>query len=209
MAWQDLLDSEILPGKPPKSSIFFRLRDNLVAVAQRRVGAPVVQVPVTVVLTGSGNWAIPDGVTAWEETLVGAGGGYVPAGPNATATTTTYNAVVVSAGGGAQKPGGSTVGGAGGVATGGDLNINGEAGTPSASLTAGLMLGGRAAQWSFPPLNTALTVAAGYGAGASAAGGGGFCIKRRVRVGGFPTVAYSVGVGGAGGGAPGILIIRY
>lgn len=210
MAWQDILDAEIIPGKPPKSSIFFRLRDNLEAVAKRLTGAWIVQVPVTVYLTSGTVWNIPDGVTAWEEELVGGGGGSTAGG----ATTTTYDGLTVTAGGG-------TTGITGGTATNGDLNLTGFPGLNGAGSSGGIdfvsALGGDGpfglgqggryfASAAAPPTGNAN--ATGYGAGRSRCGAGAGAKKRRVRVPGQDSVTYAIGAAGTGG-APGILIIRY
>lgn len=209
-AWTDIPDASLEPGKPARSVDALALRDNPVAITERATGAPIVQVPVTVYLTAGTSWPIPDGVTAWEETLIGGGGGST-AGGN---TTTTYDGLTVTAGGG-------TTGLAGGTATNGDLNLPGFPGLDSAGSSGGIDFvtamggdgpfglgqGGRYfAAGATPP--TGNQDATGYGAGRSRMGGGAGAIKRRVRVPGAVSVTYAIGAAGTGG-APGLLIIRY
>ena len=216
MAWQDLLDAEIIPGKPPKSSIFFRLRDNLIGAITRAAGGRWVAVPQNVyILSGTGSFAIPPEINSFEVIAQGGGagvsGGTIVAGG---ATSFTYNGVTITGGG---APAGGTAG-AGGAASGGELNFTGQR---------GIVVGG-GSSWSkggdapmgfgfggFPGRSPGTQ----FGAGASyqgpdvAGGAGGQSRRRYVVAAGVTTAAYSVGAGGVGtntaNGAPGVIIIRY
>ena len=67
MAYIEIPDSDLLPGKPVTPSLFRRLRDNIDA------GLDLMAVNMEV-LTGAGNWSPPAGVRTLKVTLIGGGG---------------------------------------------------------------------------------------------------------------------------------------
>ena len=193
------------------------LYNNPIEIAQRGVGAPVVQVPKReyLVVPGPFSWTWPDGVTAARFILIGPGGIQAGATPP-TNTTLVYGATTVTAGAGSSAPAGTQV--AGGVATGGDLNL------PGQNVRSGNPEGGHS------PLGYGYGAdfgrnATGYGAGGKlvligttyTGSGGAYAEKRLEKDPGIPAVTLQVGSAGAPiGGAPtvysntgGLIIIEY
>ena len=213
MAFDPLTLTDLGADQIVTEATMLALYNNPVEIAQRGVGAPVVQVPQKVYITGntSGVWNIPDGVTAFNVSIVGHGGQYLSA---STASSVTYDGVTISATGGSGNSGvGNT---AGGVGSGGDLNLQGQRG-----YTNNMEAFGGAPPLGFGQpgvVNTAsggITFAStGYGAGVPGVnlgnlthgGGGGFTTKRFTRVPGLDTVAYTVA---SPGSIPALIIIEY
>lgn len=208
MTWQPILDSEINPGKPPKSSLFYRLRDNLVAAMAREAGAPAPAPPIKLLITSGTSWSWPDDVAVANATLVG-GGGEANSSNNGSATTLTYNSVTTTA------PGGNANGTAGSVATNADWYIVGAAARGGRGGMTPLGFGD-------PGLES--SVAAEYNAGGFGAGGGHVsdgggsgtvAHVRLIREPGLDTVAFVIGAGGSGGGSgagngsPGCILLEY
>lgn len=105
--WTEIADAAVAQSKPVTDVLLTALRDNPKGIAERAPGAPVVRIAQPEILTGSGTWTVPDGVTAFKVTVVGAGG----AGGSAdTSSPSTPNA----AGGG----------GAGGIAVKWYINVS-------------------------------------------------------------------------------------
>ena len=73
--WTEIADTALEQGKPVRSVDTLALRDNPKAIANRATGAPIVRIAQPEFLTGSGNWVVPNGVTAFKVTCVGGGGG--------------------------------------------------------------------------------------------------------------------------------------
>lgn len=148
-----ITDTEIDPEAPITSFLAFRLRDNPEAMAIRAAGAPQVIPEVLDLLTGSGNFIVPAGVTRLRLTMVGGGGGSNGASGgggggviihNLTVTPLQSIAFGVGAGGASNVAGGDTTfgsltaGGGGpgsapvaGTAAGGDINLPGTPGLSS------------------------------------------------------------------------------
>lgn len=210
MTYSPILDAEMLPGKPPKSSLFFRLRDNVLAIIGRD-GGPIVQVPVREYkTTGTGaTWTIPAGVTAFN---IYVGGGCGGNGGSPGASTVVYNGVTYTGGAGSNGSNGGAggAGGAGGTATNGDRNITGQSGGQGGTLgidgnTKG-GAGGTRAVWGG---NGATGTGGAFGnANGGGGGGGGMCIKRLAVVSGQTTATYTVGAGGTGADG-GLIIFEY
>lgn len=75
-----ITDAEDDPEAPATSYWAKRLKNNPIAIAQRATGAPRVQPASIEVLTGSGNWVVPDEVTRVKVRMVGGGGSGVGGG---------------------------------------------------------------------------------------------------------------------------------
>lgn len=202
MTYSPILDAEMLPGKPPKSSLFFRLRDNVLAIIGRD-GGPIVQVPVREYKTSgtAATWTIPAGVTAFN-IYVGGGCGGTGGSPGSNSTVV-YNGVTYT--GGAGSSGAGVTGGAGGTATNGDINITGQRGATGGTDGAG-GAGGTRAVWGGAGANG--TDGAFGSSGGGGAGAGGMCVKRIVVVPGQTTATYTVGAGGTGADG-GLIIFEY
>lgn len=197
------------------------LYDNPTAIAQRGSGAPWNNGigAIAVLTSGSGNWTVPDGVYRIKVTAVGGGGGGLGTGGSPTAGGNTTFSTLTANGGGV---GASTYGGAGGTASGGDLNFTGQRGGQFNTSTDEYYQGGGDSM--FGQGGRPGAAGTGYGAGGGAAvvaagsdvrggGGGGTAIKVFTTTPGG-TLAYSVGAAGAGGtgsgaGTAGIIIIEY
>lgn len=214
MTWDVLDNDDLGPDKILTTGTANALYGNPRAMAQRESGTPsFVQVPVREYkTTGTGaTWTIPDGVTAFNIIVQGGGGG---AGGAGGASSFVYNSVTYTGNGGAAGSNGVLV--AGGTATGGDVNVDGQAGDGTGSPRGGSSMLGHGGIGSSAP-------GTGYGAGGSrstvgpvvlAGGGGGTCYKRIAVVPGQTTATYTVGAAGAassgdGPGAAGVIIIEY
>lgn len=217
MAWQDILDSEIIPGKPPKSSIFFRLRDNLISAVFRVAGGKWVAIPQNVyLLSGAGSFPLPAEINSFEVIVQGAGAGCSGAGTLVAGggTSFTYNGVTITGNG---APAGGSAG-AGGTASGGEINVTGQRGFLIGGGGGWCKGGDSPFGFGFGGFN-ARTPGLGFGAGAAfqgpdqAGGAGGHSRRRYVVATGVTSATYSVGAGGVGSnganGAPGVIIIRY
>lgn len=160
-------------------------------------------------------WPIPAGVTAFTIYVIGGGGGGAiggSTGSNGTASTVTYNSVVYTGSPGIGGP--STNFAQGGGAINGDLNVEGSDGSGESAASFGISSGGTAAMFGGGSYG-----AGGYGradsggTGGRSGSGAGLCIKRIAVIPGQKSVAYTVGVGGAGAssndGKPGIVIFEY
>lgn len=195
MAYNEILDSEVQPEAPITSSLGFRFRDNPLSVAAREVGAPHMAPPRIVVLAAgtSGNWTVPDDCYGIRVTCVGGGGGATRSTVQSTVggaagvaiatlldlTPGSTIAYSVGAGGASFVSGGNTTFGsitaaggsegtsigAGGTASGGDINLDGEDGY----YVNGFGFGGSTM---FGRGGKAQKPGHGYGAGAAAAGSG-------------------------------------
>lgn len=74
--WTDIPDSNFDPGQPIRSVDGLALRDNVTALAERASGAPWLNgIGAIEIITASGNWIAPAGVTRVEVTIIGGGGG--------------------------------------------------------------------------------------------------------------------------------------
>lgn len=187
--WTEIPDSALEPDKPVRSVDALAFRDNPVAIAQRAANAPWVQVPQKVYFTVSGTWPIPDEVSAWNETIVGGGGG-LNIGDVGGDSSTAYNSLTVTAEGGEGDEG------AGGATINADLGIPGAQGVGT--------VGGES-MFGFP----SGLASVGFGSGGNGGSGGGTAYKRRVRVDGMDSVAVVVGAAGSGQARPGLVIIEY
>lgn len=72
--WTELPDGAVDQSSPVTDVLLTALRDNPKGIAERATGAPIVRIAQPEFLTGSGTWTVPDGVTAFKVTVVGAGG---------------------------------------------------------------------------------------------------------------------------------------
>jgi hypothetical protein len=71
-----IADDEMLPGRPGKTSLFFRLRNDPLAVAQRDSGAPWLNgVGGSQAYSANGTFVVPAGVFRLRVIAVGGGGG--------------------------------------------------------------------------------------------------------------------------------------
>lgn len=213
MAFDPLTLTDLGADQIVTEATMLALYNNPKEIAQRGVGAPVVQVPQKVYITGntSGVWNIPDGVTAFNVSIVGHGGQYlIPS----TASSVTYDGVTISATGGSGNSGLNSS--AGGMGSGGDLNLQGRRGySNNAEVFGGAPpLGfGQPGVLSFAGQGISFG-STGYGAGVPGTfsgnlthgGGGGFTTKRFTRVPGLDTVDYTVASPGA---IPALIIIEY
>lgn len=214
MAFDPLTLTDLGADQIVTEATMLALYNNPVEIAQRGVGAPVVQVTQKVYITGntSGVWNIPDGVTAFNVSIVGHGGQYLF---GSAASSVTYDGVTISATGGSSNSGvGSSVGG---VGSGGDLNLQGQRGyTNNTEAFGGAPPLGFGQPGVLNDVTPSLSFAStGYGAGVPGAtfggnlthgGGGGFTTKRFTRVPGLDTVAYTVA---SPGSIPALIIIEY
>lgn len=73
--WTNITDSVLEPGKPIRSVDALAFRDNPIAIAERATGAPRVKVASIELLTTSGTFTVPDGVSRIKVTVIGGGGG--------------------------------------------------------------------------------------------------------------------------------------
>lgn len=70
-----ITNAEVDPESPVTSFLANRWRDNPIAIAERATGAPRVKVPDVEILTGSGSWVVPAGISRVIAIVVGGGGG--------------------------------------------------------------------------------------------------------------------------------------
>lgn len=217
-AYNALTATSLGADKIIRATTMQSLYDNPTAIAQRGSGAPWNNGigAMTVYTSGSGNFTVPDGVYRIKVTCVGGGGGGKGLSGSATAGGNTTFSTIAANGGGAA----TTVGGAGGSASGGDINITGQAGGYGAGGSSFLGFGAHVTQ------DGDGLSGAGYGAGgggsesggvsAFGGGGGGSAIKI-LTVAPGDSIAYSVGSKGTGSsgvldggdGTAGIIIIEY
>lgn len=218
-AYNALTAASLGADKIIRATTMQSLYDNPTAIAQRGSGAPWNNGigAIAVLTSGSGNWTVPDGVYRIKVTAVGGGGGGMGSTGSATAGGDTTFSTITANGGGAA----TTVGGAGGSASGGDINIAGQAGGYGAGGSSFLGFGAHVTMG-----GNGLS-GAGYGAGgggseaggvsAFGGGGGGSAIKI-LTVAPGDSIAYSVGTKGTGptsgfwdggDGTAGIIIIEY
>jgi len=183
------LDSDDLgANKILRAATMSALDSNPVAIAQRGTGAPWLNgigaiEAITNFTTSNvtGNYTVPDGVYRMKITAVGGGGGGIGGGGD-----TTFLGITAGHG---------YVSGAGGVASGGDININGQNGNGVSGITYSPLIG----------------VTIGYG---GTGGGAGATSIGVVSVEPGDVIAYQVGGGGSSGaggadGSAGIIIIEY
>lgn len=217
-AYNALTATSLGSDKIIRATTMQSLYDNPTAIAQRGSGAPWNNGigAMTVYTSGSGNFTVPDGVYRIKVTAVGGGGGGMGQLGSATAGGNTTFSTITANGGGAA----TTVGGAGGSASGGDINITGQAGGYGAGGSSFLGFGAHVTH------NGDGLSGAGYGAGggghesggsAFGGGGGGSAIKI-LTVAPGDLIAYAVGAKGTGptsglldggDGTAGIIIIEY
>ncbi len=188
-----ITDTEIDPEAPITSFLAFRFRDNPEAMAERAANATQIIPEILDLLTASGDFIVPAGVTRLRITMVGGGGGsngsFGGSGGgviihNLTVTPAQSIAYGVGAGGASNSAGGDTTfgaltagggsasGGAGGTAAGGDINLPGSPGLSSL----GLDLGGMNIMCSGPAYAGAGLLFGGGGGGGSHAGADGTII---------------------------------
>ena len=131
--WTELPDSAVDQSSPVTDVLMTALRDNPKGIAERAPGAPIVRIAQPEILTGSGTWTVPNGVTAFKVTVVGGGGGgarvaYPPlygyGGKSGTVAVKWYNGVspgdtfsYSSGAGGAGGVNGSPTGSTGGTSS--------------------------------------------------------------------------------------------
>lgn len=124
--WTELSDGAVDQSSPVTDVLMTALRDNPKAIAERAANAPIVRIAQPVFLTGSGNWVVPVGVTAFKVTAVGGGGGggggntaFGGGGQSGSVCVKWYNGVsagasyAYSVGGGGAGGGGAGNGGTG------------------------------------------------------------------------------------------------
>jgi hypothetical protein len=220
-AYNALTATSLGADKIIRATTMQSLYDNPTAIAQRGSGAPWNNGigAMTVYTSGSGNFTVPDGVYRIKVTCVGGGGGGFGSGGSATnGGNTTFSTLTANGG----VAGGSTTGGTGGTASGGDINMTGQAGGQYRTSADQFYQGG--GDSSMGNGGRPGAAGSGYGAGGGGlvatagndvkgGGAGGTAIKIFTTTPGA-LLAYSVGAAGAGGtgagaGTAGIIIIEY
>lgn len=218
MTWTVIADENLNVDAAARSVDIKGMRDNFQGMASRDSGAPKVNPSDIVALTGSGNYEVPAGVTSLRvQCYGGAGGGADGTDGAASGSSTTFSSggtLITAGGGGGGQPRVPSTGGAGGTASGGDINLAGEAGGTgvlehggAGGATAGPYRAFRRGGEGETESTTGLR-------GGGGGGGGGFAQKA------FTTspeaiIPYSVGAGGAGGspngtvGDAGTIIIEF
>ena len=155
------------------------------------------------VFTATGNFTVPDGITAIK--VRGCGGGGGGASVSSSNGGTTSFGSYCSATGGSSGPGGGT----GGVATGGDINLNsGDRTSSSPGLCGGSGMFGGA---------SSVAPSKGYGNGGyysgSHGGGGGYFEKYITGLTPGDVIAVTVGAGGSAAGnyqgSPGLVVVEW
>ena len=171
------------------------LDSNPVAIAQRGTDAPWLNGigAITAITSGSGNWTVPTGVYRIKVTAVGQGGGRGNTGSAGTNGDDTTFGSITAGGGGGGVGGSDPSGGSAGLASGGNVNLNGFAG----ALTGG-------------PTVSALFASYGVGGVGEGNGGSAATVIKVFSVEPGDTIAYSVGDGVSGyRGSIGIIFIEY
>jgi hypothetical protein len=184
---------------------------------------PVLHVPQVSVLSGSGTYTTPVGALYLTVEMCGGGGG--GAGVNTTSGgnggTTTFGTSFLSAGGGTGADVNNPhIGGAGGAASGGDVNITGQTGYPTPVVWSTVAQNTTGGAGGNTPIfggggtgdatgsGTAATSPGGGGSGGSAgvganingrSGGGSGAYLRKLITSPLATYAYVVGAGGTAG----------
>jgi len=192
--------------KPVTTTTMTALADNPTAIAERATGAPVVQIPRVEYFTaiGAGTWEIPDGVTAIELTVTGAGASAVT-----NETWAEYDGYRVTAYSGYRSYGGSSAGG--------DISIIGGGG--SDIISGGSMVQGGASYWGGGASGHTPNGAGAWGSGGldgwSETGGAGGTAIKRLEVTAGEVLDYYVnhspdlGAGYYVYSAQGIVVVRY
>src|SRR5690606_7328946 len=142
--WTDIPDSNFDPGQPIRSVDGLALRDNVTALAERASGAPWLNgIGAIEIITASGNWIAPAGVTRVEVTIIGGGGGGGGGAANAGSAggSSTGVSITANGGGGGRSASGGGGGGDGGGGGSGGISIPGEPGF-SAAVNNALAYGG-------------------------------------------------------------------
>lgn len=111
-----------------------QVQENMEAMAIRAAGAPIVQPVERVVFMqadGDDTWTPPATVSAFTVYAYGGGGPNNASGTESSKVEVTYDSTTIVGGGG--FGGINNAGGAAGVATGGDINLNGREGANEGS----------------------------------------------------------------------------
>lgn len=215
--WTDIPDSNFDPGQPIRSVDGLALRDNVTALAERASGAPWLNgIGAIEIITASGNWVAPAGVTRVEVTIIGGGGGGGNTATNGGAGgSSTGFSITANGGVGGRGSGVGGGGGAGGSGGSGGISISGEPGFSAAANNALAYGGGTPFGFGGRAGFATGQNYGGGGSGAGGAGGGGGGETRIAAVNVVPGNSYSItiGAGGSGGGgnigANGVVILRY
>jgi len=228
--WTTIPDSSLEVDKPIRSIDGMALRDNPIAIAERAVDAPRVGMATLEVLTASGNYTVPDGVTRLRVYVIGGGGGGGTASAGAGGNSV-FDTTVIGNGGAA---GGSSPG-AGGSASGGDLNLSGLAGSTAlvadhdGGVTDYVSFGGASVGPFGAPANLRTDLAGAIPGGGGnvrddgetpdpnpplGGGGGGGCAIASITVTPGESIAYTIGAGGTAGtngtaGGAGRIYVEY
>ena len=193
-SYVDLDNDDLGANKILRAATMSALDTNPVSIAQRGPSAPWLNGvgAITSIASGSGNWTVPAGVYRIKVTATGGGGGNTSAG-----AATTFSTITANGGGSAS----GLTPGAGGTASGGDVNISGSSGNLMASMELYAGSGGVSAMGA---------LGKGSGASSTAADGGGAGTAIKVfSVEPGDVLAYSVGASGGGSATAGIIIIEY
>ncbi len=193
-SYVDLDNDDLGANKILRAATMSALDTNPVSIAQRGPSAPWLNGvgAITSIASGSGNWTVPAGVYRIKVTATGGGGGNTSAG-----AATTFSTITANGGGSAS----GLTPGAGGTASGGDVNISGSSGNLMASMELYAGSGGVSAMGA---------LGKGSGASSTAADGGGAGTAIKVfSVEPGDLLAYSVGASGGGSATDGIIIIEY
>lgn len=215
--WTDIPDSNFDPGQPIRSVDGLALRDNVTALAERASGAPWLNgIGAIEIITASGNWIAPAGVTRVEVTIIGGGGGGGAGAGNTGSAggSSTGFSITANGGGGGIAAGGGGSGGAGGGGGSGGISITGEPGFSAAVNNALAYGGGTPFGFGGHPGFTTGQNYGGGGSGAAGGGGGGGGETRIAVVNVVPGDSYSITIGAGGSstvsnGANGVVILRY
>ena len=186
------------------------------------------------VLTSSGTYVVPEGVTKIRVTVVGGGGSSFRAdntGTGSSGGTTSFSSLSATGGDGGTAESGNLRGGAGGLGSGGIINFAGGAGGSGTSWAASNYSGGAGGDSFFGgggqgASSTGATVTGqngrafggGGGGGVAASrgsggGGGGGCSIGVLDVSPDDEISYTIGAGGsisnAANGSAGVIIVEY
>lgn len=199
MNYTELTSDDIGDDKILRAATLSALDTNPTAIAQRGTDAPWLNGigAIEAKTSGTGTFTVPAGVYRMKVTCVGGGGGVNYGNGN----DTTFGTLTAGGGAGGANTG-SMLGGAGGSASGGDINVPGRVGPDINSLGAAYSAMGVIGCGSY-----ADDGGAGHGTTCGGGGSAGMVIKIFHCEPGdvFP---YSVGSAGSGGGN-GIIIIEY